>query len=58
VKGFFLSCGYSGHGFMFGPISGELLTQQILGQEPRIPIMMLHYRRFEKGELLVEPAIV
>lgn len=58
VKGFFLSCGYSGHGFMFGPISGELLAQQILGQEPRIPIGMLHYRRFEKGELLVEPAVV
>jgi sarcosine oxidase subunit beta len=58
VKGFFLSCGYSGHGFMFGPISGELLAQQILGQEPRIPIGMLHYKRFERGELLIEPAVV
>ena len=58
VKGFFLSCGYSGHGFMFGPISGELLAQQILGQKPRIPIGMLHYKRFERGELLVEPAVV
>lgn len=58
VKGFFLSCGYSGHGFMFGPISGELLAQQILGQKPTIPIGMLHYKRFERGELLVEPAVV
>jgi sarcosine oxidase subunit beta len=58
VKGFFLSCGYSGHGFMFGPISGELLTQLIIGQEPWIPIDMLHYSRFERGELLVEPAVV
>ena len=58
VKGFFLSCGYSGHGFMFGPISGELLAQLILGQEPWIPIDMLHYSRFERGELLIEPAVV
>lgn len=58
VKGFFLSCGYSGHGFMFGPISGELLAQLILGQEPWIPIGMLHYSRFERGELLIEPAVV
>jgi len=58
VKGFFLSCGYSGHGFMFGPISGELLTQLVIGQEPWIPIDMLHYSRFERGELLVEPAVV
>lgn len=58
VKGFFLSCGYSGHGFMFGPISGELLAQKILGKDPWINIEMLHYSRFERGELLIEPAVV
>jgi sarcosine oxidase subunit beta len=58
VKGFYLSVGYSGHGFMFGPVSGELLAQKILGQKPWIPIDQLHYSRFEKGELLIEPAVV
>ncbi|MBO8153078.1 FAD-binding oxidoreductase [Thermovirga sp.] len=58
VKGFYLSVGYSGHGFMFGPISGELLAQKILGQEPRISIEPLHYKRFERGELIIEPAVV
>lgn len=58
VKGFYLSVGYSGHGFMFGPVSGELLAQKILGREPWIPIDQLHYRRFEKGELIIEPAVV
>lgn len=58
VKGFFLTCGYSGHGFMFGPVSGELLAQKILGKEPWIKIDMLHYGRFERGELLIEPAVV
>ncbi|HRV70517.1 MAG TPA: FAD-binding oxidoreductase [Thermovirgaceae bacterium] len=58
VKGFYLSVGYSGHGFMFAPISGELLAQKITGKTPWISIDMLHYDRFEKGELLVEPAVV
>ncbi len=58
VKGFFLNCGYSGHGFMFGPISGELLAQKIIGKKPWIDIEMLHYSRFERGELLIEPAVV
>ncbi|MGC9372886.1 MAG: NAD(P)/FAD-dependent oxidoreductase [Thermovirgaceae bacterium] len=58
VEGFYMSVGYSGHGFMFGPISGELLAQKILGQDPWIPIDQLHYNRFEKGELIIEPAVV
>ncbi|MDO9508102.1 MAG: FAD-binding oxidoreductase [Thermovirgaceae bacterium] len=58
VRGFFLSCGYSGHGFMFAPISGELLAQKILGQDPWIAIDQLHYSRFERGDLLIEPAVV
>jgi sarcosine oxidase subunit beta len=43
---------------MFGPVSGELLAQKILGREPWIKIEQLHYNRFEKGELLIEPAVV
>lgn len=58
VKGFYLNCGYSGHGFMFAPISGELLAQKITGKDPWIPIEQLHYTRFERGELLIEPAVV
>jgi sarcosine oxidase subunit beta len=58
VKGFYLNCGYSGHGFMFAPISGELLAQKIVGKDPWIPIEQLHYNRFERGELLIEPAVV
>jgi len=58
VSGIFLTCGFSGHGFMFGPVTGELIAQQILGAETSIPIDMLHYRRFERGELIREPAVV
>ncbi len=58
IKGFFLSVGFSGHGFMFGPTTGELLAQLILGKDLSMPIDMLHYRRFATGELINEPAVV
>lgn len=58
VKGFYLSCGYSGHGFMFGPVTGEALAQHIVLGKSDIPIDMLHYRRFAEGKLLIEPAVV
>ena len=32
LPGFYMACGYSGHGFMFAPITGELLSQMILGE--------------------------
>lgn len=58
VSGFFLSCGYSGHGFMFGPVTGEALAQHVVLGKSDIPIDMLHYRRFAEGKLLIEPAVV
>ncbi len=58
VKGFYLTCGYSGHGFMFGPVTGEALAQHIVLGKSDIPIDMLHYRRFAEGKLLIEPAVV
>ena len=58
VKNFYLSCGYSGHGFMFGPVTGEALAQHIVLGKSDIPIDMLHYRRFAEGKLLIEPAVV
>ena len=58
VKNFYLTCGYSGHGFMFGPVTGEALAQHIVLGKSDIPIDMLHYRRFAEGKLLIEPAVV
>ena len=58
VKGFYLSTGYSGHGFMFGPISGKLMAELYTKGETSIDISMLDYHRFERGELINEPAVV
>ncbi|MDI6601317.1 MAG: FAD-binding oxidoreductase [Thermoanaerobacteraceae bacterium] len=58
VDGFYIAAGFSGHGFMFGPITGVLMAEYILGEEPEIPINMLDVGRFERGELIYEPSVV
>ena len=58
MKGFYLSTGYSGHGFMFGPISGKLMAELCTKGTTSIDISMLDYHRFERGELINEPAVV
>jgi sarcosine oxidase subunit beta len=57
VKNFYHSTGYSGHGFMLGPIAGKLLAQRLAGGEPDIDYSTLDYRRFARGELIIEHSI-
>ncbi|MCL2684543.1 MAG: FAD-binding oxidoreductase [Synergistaceae bacterium] len=57
VKNFCHSAGYSGHGFMLAPIAGKVLAQHLTGNKPDIDFSVLDYRRFARGELIVEPNI-
>ena len=58
VKNFYHSTGYSGHGFMLGPVAGRILAQHITGRRPDIDISMLDYRRFARGEHILESNVV
>jgi sarcosine oxidase subunit beta len=58
VEGFYMACGYSGHGFMFGPVTGVVMSEAILGEPYSLPIDKLGIDRFEKGELIFEPSVV
>jgi len=59
IKGFYNIVGFSGHGFMLGPIIGKLMADLILGEEPALPIhRILDLGRFARGELIREPAVV
>lgn len=58
VEGFYLAVGFSGHGFMFGPATGLLIAEQILGEENTVDISMLHLNRFKTGDLILEPSVV
>ena len=58
VKNFYHSTGFSGHGFMLGPVAGKILAQHLVGQTPDIDFSFLDYRRFARGELILEPNVV
>ena len=58
LKGFYLSIGFSGHGFMLAPVTGRLIAELILDGETYIPIDRLDLGRFERGELIYEPSVV
>jgi sarcosine oxidase subunit beta len=51
-----LIAGFSGHGFMHGPIAGQLMAELIADGQPRpLDIAPLSLDRFARGEAAVEP---
>ncbi len=59
INGFTLCTGFSGHGFMHGPISGKLMSEFILdGKFSSVDVSMLDLKRFEEGRLIQEYNVV
>jgi len=59
VEGFYLVGGFSGHGFMHGPISGKLMAEYILdGKFKSVDVSMLDLARFGEGRLIREYNVV
>jgi len=59
VKGFYLCTGFSGHGFMHGPISGKLMSEFMLdGKFSSVDVSMLDLKRFEEGRIIQEYNVV
>jgi sarcosine oxidase subunit beta len=59
LEGFYCVGGFSGHGFMHGPICGLLLAEEILdGVAHTMDICSLSIERFEKGEEIREYNVV
>jgi len=57
--GFTIVAGFSGHGFMHGPISGLLVAEMILdGQAHSLDIRQLRFSRFAEGDLVREHNVV
>ncbi len=54
VAGFYLVTGFSGHGFMHGPICGQLMAEVITdGQATTLDIRSLALTRFAEGQAIV-----
>jgi len=59
VEGFFVVAGFSGHGFMHGPIAGKLMAEIILdGHASTLDVSMLDLARFAEGRLIYEYNVV
>jgi len=59
LGGFYVIGGFSGHGFMHGPICGLLLAEEILdGQAHTLDISSLSITRFREGRLIREYNVV
>lgn len=58
LQRFYTAAGFSGHGFMISPITGQLMAEMIVGKPTAFPIQMFDAGRFERGELFVEPSVV
>lgn len=59
LKGFFMVAGFSGHGFMHGPIAGKLMAEIILdGQASTVDVSMLDLARFSEGRLIPEYNVI
>jgi sarcosine oxidase subunit beta len=59
VNGFLICSGFSGHGFMHGPISGKLMSELIVdGKFSTVDVSMLDLKRFEEGRLIKEYNVI
>jgi sarcosine oxidase subunit beta len=59
LEGFFCINGFSGHGFMHGPVCGLLLAEEILdGGAHTLDISPLYIDRFREGKEIVEYNVV
>ncbi|MCC6261334.1 MAG: FAD-binding oxidoreductase [Anaerolineales bacterium] len=59
IKGFLLCTGFSGHGFMHGPVSGKLMSEFIVdGKFSTVDVSMLDLKRFAEGRLIKEYNVV
>jgi sarcosine oxidase subunit beta len=59
IEGFYICTGYSGHGFMHGPVAGLLMSEIILiGKSLTVDVSMLDLARFAEGRLIQEYNVI
>ena len=59
VRGFSVCTGFSGHGFMHGPVAGKLMSEYLLdGKFSTFDVSMLDLNRFAEGRMIKEYNVV
>jgi sarcosine oxidase subunit beta len=59
IDGFLVCAGFSGHGFMHGPVAGKLMSELIVdGAFSTVDVAMLDLPRFDEGSSIKEYNVV
>jgi sarcosine oxidase subunit beta len=58
ISRFLYATGFSGHGFLQGPATGEILRDLVLGREPFVDVTPMSAERFDSGALAPEFNVV
>lgn len=58
LTGYYHICGFSGHGFMLGPVTGKRMAKHITTGQPDDIIASLSLDRFEKGDIQADAFVV
>jgi sarcosine oxidase subunit beta len=58
LEGYFHICGFSGHGFMLGPVTGKRMARHITTGQPDDIITSLSLDRFERGDIQADAFVV
>ena len=59
MAGFWVVAGFSGHGFMHGPVAGQLMAERLTtGRFTTVDVSMLDLARFAEGRLIREYNVV
>ncbi len=56
--GWWTACGYSGHGVMHAPATGQILAALIAGRKPPLDVSCLRLSRFREGKAIVETNVI
>ncbi len=57
-RGLYLACGFSGHGLMMAPATGEILAAMLMDREPFVDVSVLSVDRFRTGQLFQDEAMI
>ena len=58
VANFMVAAGFSGHGFMHSPMTGQIIAEMICGKEPAFDVSELSVTRFRHGTLEAEKNVI
>lgn len=59
VDGLWIVAGFSGHGFMHGPIAGRIMAEYLIEGSPRtVDVTALDLARFSEGRPIVETKVI